>query len=132
MNAGAAAIFAAMLIGGAAPALANESIVCTDGDSVSAEISIAAVDATTPSRVRVSVNDLDWTTDSAATPGETLKLGPASITADQIQIDLSDPKGSPAIRLRLSRVAEKGTAATAGTLWIKDVGAYAVTCAAPG
>ncbi|MDB5561404.1 MAG: hypothetical protein JWN11_822 [Hyphomicrobiales bacterium] len=127
-----AALLLAMAIGGATPALAAPSIVCTDGDSASAEIVVADADATTPSRVRVSVDDRDWTTDSAAAPGETLTLGPSSITADQVQIDLNDSKGAAAIKLRLSKAAEKEAIAVGGTLWVKAVGAYALTCMAPG
>jgi hypothetical protein len=127
-----AAVLLVIMVGGATPALAAQSIVCTDGDSASAEILVPDTDATTPSRVRVSIEDRDWTTDSEAAPGETLKLGTASIASDQVRIDLDDGKGAAAIKLRLSKAVVKDAIAIGGTLWVNGVGAYAVTCTAPG
>lgn len=110
--------------------LAAQSVVCTDGDSTSATIIRGQGGLTTAKTVEVSVSDRNWSTDPNVSGPRQLRIAQAFEDANEMLIDLADATaGDIDIKLRLFKAAATATSVVGGgTLWVKDVGAYALTC----
>jgi hypothetical protein len=125
------AALAAVLLGGvASPGLAAQSIVCTDHDSASVNLLRGQGVVAVPKRVDISIADRNWSTDPNAIGPRQMRIGQAFEDCSELLIDLADATaGDIVIKLRLFKAATTATSVVGGgTLWVKDVGAYALTC----
>ena len=127
---GVAAFITLLLAAAATPAFAAQSVVCTDGDSTSVTVVRGQGGLTTAKTVEVSVSDRNWSTDPNVSGPRQLRIAQAFEDANEMLIDLADATaGDIDIKLRLFKAAATATSVVGGgTLWVKDVGAYALTC----
>ena len=130
-KAGAWLLAAAWLLGAATgPASAAQSVLCSDGDSTSLTLSRGLGASMVPKRVDISISDRNWSTDPNVSGPRQLRIAQAFEDANQMLMDFADATaGDIDIRLRLFKAAATSTSTVgAGTLWVKDVGAFAITC----
>lgn len=115
----------------ATPAGATEWIACSaEGDAASANILVGMVDVLSIAQANVEAGDKKWATDVTGEGG--LRIGQAFENADTIVVDFTDEGVSSIIAsLRLFKATEGDNSATAGTLRVAGVGAWAVTCSGP-
>lgn len=112
---------------------------CGDGeDKVSFDVLIGLMDVIAIDTIRIEANGKIWSNKPQV--GETkIEVGQAFETADQMWIDvLSEGMGSFVAKLRLFKASEtvEGSEdgvfdATAGTLQMPGIGAWAVRCSGP-
>lgn len=76
----------------------------------------------------VTAGEKVWASDPANGPGDPVSVGQAFEDNDSIRLDALDGTGAPVAWLRLFKASEGDTAALGGTLAIKGLGAWAVSC----
>ncbi len=123
------AVLALVFASTALPAVATETALCTNGDSASISVLLGSAEVIAPVRVDASVNDKNWSTDANTPASHLVKVGQAYEDDKQMLIDLTDANvGNVIIKLRLFGADGADGLVGGGTLWVKDAGAYAVTC----
>ncbi len=122
-------IFLAVLAA-ASPAFATEWVHCSDaGGSASFDyLAGDGVDVLSVSALTVTVGEKVWASDPANGPGDPVSVGQAFETADTVLIDAMDKDFVKIASLRLFKASESDATAYGGTLTIKGLGAWAVSC----
>jgi hypothetical protein len=117
----------------ATPASATEWIHCNDSDGAASFdfLTGAGMGVLSIAGMTISVGEKVWASDVAYGPGEPAAVGQAFEDADSIRIDAMDGDFTKFAELRLFKADNSGTPIYAGTLTIKDDGAWAVSCEGP-
>lgn len=113
-----------------APALAAHSVLCTNGDSASISMVLGDEAVIRPTGINISVDEKNWSSDPNASSSRQVNVGQAFEDADHVMIDLTDVATAEVlIKLRLYTVTDPTSGKIGGgTMWVKGVGAYSVTC----
>jgi hypothetical protein len=114
----------------ATPALATEWEHCSDSGGAASFDYLAGdgLDVLSVSALTVTAGEKVWASDPANGPGDPVSIGQAFEDADTIRIDALDKDAAIVASLRLFKATDGGTVATGGTLSIKGLGAWAVSC----
>ncbi|MEP7240570.1 MAG: hypothetical protein ABI697_06765 [Devosia sp.] len=122
-------LFAAFLLA-ATPSFATEWEHCSDAGGAASFDYLAGdgLDVLSVSALTVTAGERVWASDPANGPGDPVSIGQAFEDADTIRIDALDKDALRVASLRLFKAAEGSNVATGGTLTIKDLGAWAVSC----
>jgi hypothetical protein len=122
-------IFALALMA-ATPALATEWEHCADTGGAASFDYLAGdgLDVLSVSALTVTAGEKVWASDPANGPGDPIKVGQAFEDHDTIRLDALDKDSALVSSLRLFKAEEGQNAALGGTLTIKGLGAWAVSC----
>jgi len=114
----------------ATPALATEWVHCSDAEGGASFDYLAGdgLDVLSVSAVTVSAGEKVWASDPANGPGDPVSVGQAFEDSDTIRIDAMDKDFQRIASLKLFMASEGDKAAYGGTLTIKGLGAWAVSC----
>jgi hypothetical protein len=117
-------------IAAASPACATEWEHCVDSGGAASFDYLAGdgMDVLSVSAVTVTAGEKVWASDAANGPGDPISIGQAFEDTDTIRIDALDKDAARVASLRLFKASEGDNAATGGTLSIKGLGAWAVSC----
>jgi hypothetical protein len=123
-------MFFAAAMAMASPALATEWEHCADAGGGASFDYLAGdgLDVLSVAAVTVTAGDKVWASDAANGPGEPVRIGQAFEDADTIMIDALDKDAARIASLRLFKATDGAATATGGTLSIKGLGAWAVSC----
>jgi hypothetical protein len=122
-------IFALALVG-ATPAYATEWEHCADpGGGASFDyLAGDGLDVLSISALTVTAGEKVWASDPANGPGDPVSVGQAFEDRDTIRVDALDKDSTLVASLRLFKASEGDSLALGGTLTIKALGAWAVSC----
>jgi len=114
----------------ATPAFATEWVHCSDAEGGASFDYLAGdgLDVLSISAITVSAGDKVWASDPANGPGDPVSVGQAFEDSDTIRIDAMDKDFQRIASLKLFKASEGDKAAYGGTLTIKGLGAWAVSC----
>lgn len=123
-------LLTAMLISFATPALATEWQHCADAGGAASFDYLPGdgLDVLTISALTVTAGEKVWASDPANGPGDPVKIGQAFEDHDTVRIDALDKDSALIASLRLFKASEGDILALGGTLSIKGLGAWAVSC----
>jgi len=124
------ALFLLAAIGAASPAFATEWQHCADAGG-GASFDYLAGDGLgylKISALTVTAGEKVWASDPANGPGDPVSVGQAFEDADAIRVDALDQNAQVIAALRLFKASEGEAVALGGTLSIKGLGAWVVSC----
>ena len=114
----------------ATPALATEWVHCSDAGGAASFDYLAGdgLDVLAVSALTVTAGEKVWASDPANGPGDPVSVGQAFEDAATVQIDALDEEAVKIAQLRLFKASEGESLALGGTLTIKGLGAWTVSC----
>lgn len=114
----------------ATPALATEWVHCSDAAGAASFDYLAGdgLDVLSISALTITAGDKVWASDPANGPGDPVSVGQAFEDASTVQIDALDKDAVRFAQLKLFKAAEGDASALGGTLSIKGLAAWAVSC----
>jgi len=122
-------VFALALLA-ATPVHATEWEHCADSGGAASFDYLAGdgLDVLTITALTVTAGEKVWASDPANGPGDPVSVGQAFEDHDTVRIDALDKGSALVASLRLFKADEGDSVALGGTLTIKGLGAWAVSC----
>ena len=120
----------ALTLAATTPALATEWQHCADAGGAASFDYLAGdgLDVLTISALTVTAGEKVWASDPANGPGDPVSIGQAFEDHDTVRVDALDKSSALIASLRLFKASEGDNVALGGTLSIKGLGAWAVSC----
>jgi hypothetical protein len=114
----------------ATPAVATEWVHCSDANGAASFDYLAGdgLDVLSVSALTVTAGEKVWASDPANGPGDPVSVGQAFEDGDTVHIDAMDKDFARVASLKLFKAAEGETTVYGGTLTIRGLGAWAVSC----
>lgn len=121
------------LMAGIAPAAATEWLNCADSaGAASIGLLLGQTDVLSVAAITVTAGDKVWASDVAYGPGDPVSLGQAFEDAETLRVDALDKDAALLAQLRLFKTQGADDAPVyGGTLNIRDIGAWPVSCSGP-
>lgn len=118
---------------GVTPAFATEWVHCADAAGAASfdYLSGDGLDVLSISALTVSAGERVWASDAANGPGDPVSVGQAFEDADTVLIDALDKDAVKIAELRLNKAGDGDTRVLGGTLAVKGLGAWVVSCDPP-
>jgi hypothetical protein len=124
------AIILALALMSATPAVATEWEHCADPGGAASFDYLAGdgLQVLSVSALTVTAGEKVWASDPANGPGDPVSVGQAFEDRDTIRLDALDKDAALVASLRLFKANEGAASALGGTLTIKGLGAWVVSC----
>ena len=115
---------------GATPAFATEWVHCSDAEGGASFDFLAGdgLDVISIAAVTITAGEQVWASDPANGPGDPVSVGQAFEDDQTIRIDAMDKDFVRIASLKLFKATEADKSAYGGTLTIKSLGSWAVSC----
>ena len=115
------------------PAVATEWVHCSDANGAASFDYLAGdgLGVLSISALTVTAGEKVWASDAANGPGDPVSVGQAFEDGQSVQIDAMDKDFVKIAELRLFKATEGDTYVSGGTLDIKGMGAWTVSCEGP-
>ena len=126
-----AVLAALVLVAGISPASATGTVDCEAADgAASLTLTIGSLPVLGVVHMELTAGDRTWSTGGSG--DDAISIGQAFRDGERWLIDATDPNAEGIVaEVRLNQAVEEGDVALAGTLKIRETGAWAVTCIGP-